>query len=62
MEKCARPNCNCVLGETKVEEAGKVYCSQECVDNCTDEVCECKDCSCATAYLIIVRLSRVTMG
>ena len=28
MEKCARPNCNCVLGETKVEEAGKVYCSQ----------------------------------
>ena len=48
MEKCARPNCNCLLGETKVEEAGKVYCSQECVDNCTDEVCECKDCSCAT--------------
>ncbi|MEG7819329.1 metallothionein [Bacillus paranthracis] len=49
MEKCARSNCNCLIGENKVEVDGKVYCNQECADNCTDEVCGCKDCSCATA-------------
>lgn len=49
MEKCARSNCNCLIGENKVEVDGKVYCNQECADHGTDEVCECKDCSCATA-------------
>ncbi|TCS94963.1 metallothionein [Hazenella coriacea] len=49
MEKCARPSCNCLLGVKKVEVEEKVYCSQECADNCTDEDCECKDCSCVTA-------------
>ncbi|WP_324661466.1 metallothionein [Bacillus pacificus] len=34
MEKCARSNCNCLIGENKVEVDGKVYCNQECADHC----------------------------
>ncbi len=49
MEKCARPNCNCLVGENKVEVEGKVYCSQECANNCTDEKCVCQSCSCDKA-------------
>ena len=48
MEKCVRPSCNCLIGENKVEVEGKVYCSQECVDNCTDEVCTLEDGCCKT--------------
>ena len=48
MEKCSRPSCNGLIDETKVEVAGRMYCSQECVDKCTDETCVCHDCGCAT--------------
>lgn len=49
MEKCVRASCKCLAGDSKVEIDGKVYCSQECADKCTDEVCKCQNCKCAKA-------------
>ena len=61
MEKCARPNCNCLLGETKVEEAGKVYCSQECVTTVLMKFASAKIVA-VQLHNLIIGLSRVTMG
>nr|WP_081464527.1 metallothionein [Sporosarcina newyorkensis] len=49
MEKCARPNCNCLVGNNKVEVDGKVYCCEICAKNCTDETCNCQSCDCEKA-------------
>ena len=46
MEKCVRPSCEDLLGEKKVEVDGKVYCCQDCYEQCTDDKCVLKDSSC----------------
>ncbi|QDI91409.1 metallothionein [Salicibibacter halophilus] len=49
MEKCARPNCNCLAGENKTIVEGKVYCCEHCANHCTDETRTCEPCDCEKA-------------
>ncbi len=45
--KCPRPSCSCKVGpDHSFELDGKVYCSEKCARECTDERCDCTPCNC----------------
>ncbi|MDB5981201.1 MAG: Prokaryotic metallothionein [Pseudomonas sp.] len=49
-QKCACPECICMVSDDAVIRDGKAYCSQACADHhpqgekaCADENCHCED-------------------
>jgi hypothetical protein len=45
--KCSRPTCSCKAEpDRRVELGGRIYCSEKCARECTDECCTCTPCAC----------------
>ncbi|UCH83253.1 MAG: metallothionein [Candidatus Latescibacterota bacterium] len=46
--KCDCKSCNCeISADNRYDYEGKVYCSEQCAKECTDETCVCTPCDCS---------------